>query len=109
MKVRKTVSLFLSAFLLASNLNSFNLNAFAEGESDFDLVYVSTVVNGKSQNLPAIKNKNGEVFFSGKTLSDITVYQNNTAPTLFQHDKANDNKKYREILIDKNSKNAQIV
>ena len=109
MKVRKTVALFLSAFLLASNLNSFNLNAFAEGESDFDVVYVSTVVNGKSQNLPAIKNKDGEVFLSGKTLSDITVYQNNTSPTIFQHDKANDNNKYREILIDKNSKNAQIV
>ena len=109
MKIRKLLSLFLSAFLLASSFNSINLNTFAEGESDFDLVYVSVVVNGNSQNLPAIKNKDDVIFFSGKTLSDITVYQNNTAPTLFQHDKANDSNKYREILIDKSSKNAQIA
>ena len=108
MKCNKVISIILSFVLCISCINIIDFHALAE-EKELEIVYVSAVVNGKSQNLPAIKNKDGEVFLSGKTLSDITVYQNNTSPTIFQHDKANDNNKYREILIDKNSKNAQIV
>ena len=108
MKYNKAVSIFFSLVLCISSINIINFRTVAE-ENRTDTIYISAVVNGNIQNLPAIKDKDGVVFFSGKTLSDITVYQNNTAPTLFQHDKANDSNKYREILIDKSKKNAQLV
>ena len=108
MKLKKILSLLLGLTVCLININIVEFNSFAEG-SENTIVNISAVVNGNSRNLPALKNKDGVIFFSGKTLSDITVYQNNTAPTIFQHDKANDSNKYREILIDKSKKNAQLV
>lgn len=74
MKCNKVISIILSFVLCISCINIIDFHALAE-EKELEIVYVSAVVNGNSQNMPAIKNKDGVVFFSGKTLSDITVYR----------------------------------
>ena len=109
MKLKKLISLLLCAIFCIVNFNTTFFFSFAEDENEVDMVYVSAVVNGSLRNLQALKNNDGILFFSGKTLSDVTVYNNTVAPTLFQHDKATDDNKYREILIDKDNKKAQLA
>lgn len=72
--------------------------------------YISTIINGTAKRLPAIQNEEGILFVSGEILSDITVYNNrNLKPTIFEHDNATEINKYREILIEKDNKQAHVI
>lgn len=97
MKIQKVFAFILSQVLCLFSISTVSLSGFADDAVDFEKVYVSAVVNGKNQNLQAIQNKDGNVFFSGKTLSDVTVYNNNTSDYLFEHDNVDLKHKYRSI------------
>lgn len=109
MKIRKVFAFILSQVLCLFSISTVSLSTFADDVVDFEKVYVSAVVNGKNQNLSAIKTKDGNIFFSGKTLSDVTVYNNNTSDSLFEHDKVDSKNKYRSIKIDKSIKKAHLL
>lgn len=109
MKIRKVVAFILSQVLCLFSISTVSFSTFADDAVEFEKVYISAVVNGKNQNLPAIQNKDGNVFFSGKTLSDVTVYNNNTSDSLFEHDKVNPENEYRSIKIDKSIKKAHLL
>lgn len=109
MKIRKVFAFILSQVLCLFSISTVSLSTFADDVVDFEKVYVSAVVNGKNQNLSAIKTKDGNIFFSGKTLSDVTVYNNNTSDSLFEHDKVDPKNKYRSIKIDKSIKKAHLL
>lgn len=109
MKIRKVFAFILSQVLCLFSISTVSLSTFADDAVDFEKVYVSAVVNGKNQNLSAINTKDGNIFFSGKTLSDVTVYNNNTSDSLFEHDKVDPKNKYRSIKIDKSIKKAHLL
>lgn len=90
-------------------LSNVSLSVFSDDTVSFEEIYVSAVVNGKNKNLPAIKNESGTIFFSGKTLSDVTVYNNNTSDSVFEHDNVDPKHKYRSIRIDKSIKKAHLL
>ena len=99
MNNQKVFAIILSLILCVCNFSNVSLSVFSDDTVSFEEIYVSAVVNGKNKNLPAIKNESGTIFFSGKTLSDVTVYNNNTSDSVFEHDNVDPKHKYRSIRM----------
>lgn len=108
MKRKRITSLVLAVLLCVLNVNLDMFHSYAE-ENEREMVYISAIVNGNAKRLPAVQNEDGVLFLSGKTLSEITVYQNEENAMLFQHDNASDVSKYREVLINSEQKQANLV
>ena len=106
--MKRIISLFLVILLCILNIDPNGLYSYADKINEFKIVYVCVNVNGNTKRLPAIQNENKKLFFSGKTLSEITVYNNQSDEMFFQHDKATELCKYREIVIHSELKGAKI-
>lgn len=107
--MKRIISLVLIVLIFITNINFNLMSTFANEESNNKIVFINANVNGIPRNLPAIQNESGNLFLSGKTLSEITVYHNEAKEMFFQHDNATDSIKYREIIINKELKVANIV
>lgn len=107
--MKRIISLFLAILLCILNIDPNGLYSYADKINEFKIVYVCVNVNGNTKRLPAIQNENKKLFFSGKTLSEITVYNNQSDEMFFQHDKATELSKYREIVIYSELKGANVI
>lgn len=80
------------------NVNLFDFSSYAE-DSEVTEIYLTANVNGQSQKLSALQNKDGNLFLSSSVLSDITVYKYIAESSKFIHDSSDGTSKYREIWI----------
>lgn len=97
--MKRIISLVLIVLIFITNINFNSMSTFANEESNHKIVYINANVNGIPRNLPAIQNESGNLFLSGKTLSEITVYQNEDDVYTFRHDKSQSTTDYRRIVI----------
>lgn len=91
-------SAFIVAVMCLLNVNLFDFSSYAE-DSEVTEIYLTANVNGQSQKLSALQNKDGNLFLSSSVLSDITVYKYIAESSKFIHDSSDGTSKYREIWI----------